>query len=273
MELFNLPSSPVRVYVPFSRPILGLFNVLDSIFPSQPPWNYSTYQAAQSASSFLLPPHPGIIQRIRFNFPLPPTLELFNLPSCPVSVNFPSPTPPWDYKIQFSPPTHSGIIQSTKLPSQRQFSFYHPTLGLFNVSRSPVRFNFFPSHPPWNYSTYQAIQAESVFPSLTPSWDYSINVLSCPVKVNFPLPPTLELFNLPSCPVSVNFPSPPIRVASTNMISPPIAVQAKPARKHEMHMERKTNNIGKTKTKVLYLANYNSFNSFTKKSVQFHLTE
>ena len=130
LELFNLPSSPVRVYVPFSRPILGLFNVLDSIFPSQPPWNYSTYQAAQSASIFLLPPHPGIIQRIRFNFPLPPTLELFNLPSCPVSVNFPSPTPPWDYstyKIQFSPPTHSGIIQSTKLPSQRQFSFSsHP---------------------------------------------------------------------------------------------------------------------------------------------------
>lgn len=34
--------------------------------------------------------------------------------------------------------------------------------------------------------------------------------------------------HIPSCPVKVNFPSPPIRVASTNMISPPMAVHAKP---------------------------------------------
>ena len=88
-----------------------------------------TKLSSQSLCS-LLSPHPGIIQRIRFNFPLPTTLELFNLPSCPVSVNFPSPTPPWDYstyRIQFSPPTHPRIIQPTKLPSQRQFSFSsHP---------------------------------------------------------------------------------------------------------------------------------------------------
>ena len=40
--------------------------------------------------------------------------------------------------------------------------------------------------------------------------------------------------HIPSCPVRVNFPSPPIRVASTNMISPPIAVQAKPEEKHSV---------------------------------------
>ena len=40
---------------------------------------------------------------------------------------------------------------------------------------------------------------------------------------------TYKSVNLPSCPVKVIFPSPPIRVASTNMISPPIAVHAKPS--------------------------------------------
>ena len=40
---------------------------------------------------------------------------------------------------------------------------------------------------------------------------------------------TYKSVNLPNCPVKVIFPSPPIRVASTNMISPPIAVHAKPS--------------------------------------------
>ena len=47
-----------------------------------------------------------------------------------------------------------------------------------------------------------------------------------------------EVIDLPSCPFKVIFPSPPIRVASTNMISPPMAVHAKPKEK-----ERRSCNI------------------------------
>lgn len=43
--------------------------------------------------------------------------------------------------------------------------------------------------------------------------------------------------HIPSCPVKVNFPSPPIRVASTNMISPPMAVHAKPEEKMRTKIE------------------------------------
>ena len=46
--------------------------------------------------------------------------------------------------------------------------------------------------------------------------------------------------HIPSCPVKVNFPSPPIRVASTNMISPPMAVHAKP----EENMRTKKEDTG-----------------------------